>query len=53
MDKYVILRVGSRLINAEIDDDAKFPIVLPRKDANVRAMIEYTHKYILKHVQYS
>ena len=41
MDENAILWVGSRLVNADIDDDAKFPIILPRKDANIRAMAEY------------
>ena len=49
MDKNAILRVGSRLLNAEIDDDAKCPMILPRKDPNVRAMLDYVHKYKLKH----
>ena len=30
LDENAILRVGSHLVNAEIDDDAKFPIILPR-----------------------
>ena len=49
MDKNAILRVGSRLLNAEMDEDAKCPMILPRKDSNVRAMLDYVHKYKLKH----
>ena len=37
------------LVNAEIDDDAKCPRILPRKDQNIRAMLDYVHKYKLKH----
>ena len=33
------LRVGSRLTKADISDEAKAPIIMPRKDENVRSVI--------------
>ena len=43
MDQEGLVRVGSRLIKADIDDSAKFPYILPRKDQNVRACICHIH----------
>merc|ERR1712074_203409 len=38
-----ILRVGSRLENADIAHDAKFPFILPPKDENVKSLIRHYH----------
>ena len=38
------LRVGSRLSKADISDEAKAPIIMPRKDENVRSIIRYLHE---------
>ena len=38
------IRIGSRLVNSSINDAAKFPAILPRKDANVRDLIQQCHQ---------
>ena len=38
-----MLRVGSRLINADISYEQKYPLILPPKDTVVRSMIRSTH----------
>ena len=38
-----ILRVGSRLVNADISNDIKFPFILPPKDENVKSLIRHVH----------
>ena len=38
-----IIRVGSRLVQAEIGYDAKFPAIMPRKDQVLRAYVRYIH----------
>ena len=38
-----IIRVGSRLENADIAHDAKFPFILPPKDENVKSLIRHYH----------
>ena len=39
-----LLRVGSRLIHADIEEDAKFPVILPKKDRNVDDLVRQTHE---------
>ena len=39
-----LIRVGSRIIHAPVDEDVKTPIVLPRKDETVRSFVEAIHK---------
>merc|ERR1711942_320093 len=39
-----ILRVGSRIMHADVSYDAKFPAILPPKDDNVRALIRHFHQ---------
>ena len=43
VDDEDILRVGSRLANADISDDIKFPFILPPKDDNVKSLIRHVH----------
>ena len=54
VDETGIIRVGSRLVNSTIKDESKYPIILPRRDENVRAYIRFIHDYELhagaKHV---
>ena len=38
------MRVGSRLLNADIGYEAKFPSILPAKNENVKAMIKNMHE---------
>ena len=38
-----LLRVGSRLLNASTSTDATFPMILPPKDENTRALIRLVH----------
>ena len=44
IDKEGTMRVGSRLINADISYEAKFPSILPSKDENVRAIVRNMHE---------
>ena len=54
LDESGTIRIGSRLVNSNIKDETKFPIILPRKDENIRAYIRFIHDYELhagaKHV---
>ena len=43
VDDDKILRVGSRLLNASISADAAFPMILPPKDENTKALIRLIH----------
>ena len=38
-----VIRVGSRLVNALVKEETKFPAILPRGDSNVQAFIRATH----------
>ena len=38
------LCVGSRLLNASISADAAFPLILPPKDENTKALIRHVHE---------
>ena len=38
-----LIRTGSRLHNADMKDETKYPIILPRKDPNVRSLIRSIH----------
>ena len=38
-----IIRVGSRLVQAEIGYEAKYPAIMPRKDQVLRAYVRYIH----------
>ena len=43
IDSEGIIRVGSRLVHANIDEEAKFPAVLPHDDVNIKALIRQVH----------
>ena len=43
VDAEGFIRVGSRLVHADISDAQKFPIVLPGDDKNVRSLIQMYH----------
>ena len=38
-----IIRVGSRIAYADIDEETKFPAILPREDPNVKDLIQLVH----------
>ena len=38
-----IIRIGSRLVHASINEETKYPIILPRDDPNVRDLIRHHH----------
>ena len=38
------LRVGSRITKADIPEEGKAPLIMPRKDENVRSIIRYLHQ---------
>ena len=44
IDQEGTMRVGSRLMNADIEYEAKYPIILPPKDENVKAMVRDIHE---------
>ena len=44
MDKDGMLRVGSRLVHAEMGEEARFPVLLPKKDENVKSLIRHVHR---------
>ena len=44
LDAEGIIRVGSRLVHANIDDEAKFPAVLPKGDENIGSLIRHFHR---------
>ena len=43
VDEKGMMRVGSRLVNADIGHDEKYPMILPSKDPNVASLIHYEH----------
>ena len=43
LDSDGLIRVGSRLMFAPIEEEAKFPILLPKGDPNVKDLIRQTH----------
>ena len=43
VDEKGMMRVGSRLVNADIGLDEKYPMILPSKDPNVASLIHYEH----------
>merc|ERR1739842_117483 len=43
VDDQRLMRIGSRLVNADISDEAKYPTILPPKDDNVRSLIFHVH----------
>ena len=43
VDSEGVIRIGSRLTNSSIDAAAKFPVILPRKNAHVRDLIRAQH----------
>ena len=47
LDADGIIRVGSRLIHANIDEQQKFPAILPKNNKSVDALILRTHKELL------
>lgn len=44
LDKNGILRVGGRLKNANIHDDMKHPIIVPKKSRLTELLIDHSHK---------
>ena len=38
------LRVGSRLVKSDLDEATKAPVILPKGDHSVRAIIRYLHQ---------
>ena len=44
LDDEGIIRLGGRLANAPIDEEKRFPAILPNKDSNVKDMMFYIHK---------
>ncbi len=38
------LRVGSRLVNADLSYEERFPAILPSKDPNVASLVRYFHQ---------
>ena len=38
-----LIRVGSRLINAPLDEEAKIPAILPKGDENVKELVRHYH----------
>ena len=38
-----LIRIGSRLVNASIKEEAKFPVILPRNDPSTTSLIRATH----------
>ena len=38
-----VIRVGSRLIHADLDEEAKFPAILPKEDDIVKDLIRWQH----------
>ena len=43
VDEKGTMRVGSRLVNADIGHDEKYPMILPSKDPNVASLIRHVH----------
>ena len=43
VDDQGVMRIGSRLVNADICDEAKFPAILPPKDENVQSLVFSVH----------
>ena len=43
IDDKGLMCIGSRLVNADISDEAKFPAILTPKDENVRSLIFHVH----------
>ena len=44
IDDVGYLRVGSRLVKSDLDDATKAPVILPKGDHSVRAIIRYLHQ---------
>ena len=38
-----LIRVGSRLIHAPLDEEAKTPAILPKGDENVKELVRHLH----------
>ena len=43
LDSSGLIRIGSRLLYSDMADETKYPILLPRRDANVEALIRLYH----------
>ena len=43
VDSNGLIRIGSRLLNAPVDEDVKLPIIIPRKDPIVRMWLRHIH----------
>ena len=44
LDEDGVIRVGSRLMYAEMEAEAKFPAILPKEDRNVQDLIRWQHE---------
>ena len=44
MDKDKLIRVGSRIIHAQVDEEARCPIILPKEDPNVKDLVSHFHE---------
>ena len=44
IDKEKLIRVGSRIIHAQISEEAKCPIILPKEDQTVKDLVSYHHE---------
>ena len=47
VDELGFLRIGSRLINANIDRERKCPIIIPAKDDVTRAILRHNHNILI------
>ena len=39
-----LIRVGSRLLHANISDNAKVPVIIPKKDPIIRSYVRFIHQ---------
>ena len=44
LDNEMLIRVGSRIIHAEVSEEAKCPVILPKEDQNVKDLVSYFHE---------
>ena len=44
LDKDGLLKVGSRLVHAQIKEEQRFPVLLPKDDENVKSLIRHLHR---------
>ena len=44
MDNDKLIRVGSRIIHAQVSEEARCPVILPKEDQNVKDLVSYYHE---------